>query len=174
LGGVGDLQLSRPFEVTILKACTLQGTALDVSCSSHLLSASCKGCGHDLFSSRLRFGLPNPYSVPNHSQGVPVPEKAGCFTNVQEGCALQTMLQEMGWPHDTTQEITTNNSCAEGFTNRTMKQKKTKAMDMHYYRCSQKQYFILWHHGSPNLANYFSKHQPPVHHMQVCPMYLHV
>jgi len=104
-------------------------------------------------------------------------EIAGCFTNAQEGCAIRTTLEEMGWPQGTTQ-ITTDNSCAEGFANETIKQKKTKAIDMRYYwiidRCNQKQYFIIWRRGKTNLADYFSKHHSPEYHVQMRPLYLHV
>jgi len=104
-------------------------------------------------------------------------EIAGCFTNAQEGCGIRTALEEMGWPQNTTQ-ITTDNKCAEGFANETIKQKKTKAIDMRYYwiidRTNQKQYFIQWRKGSTNLADYFSKHHPKEHHVQMRPVYLHV
>jgi len=104
-------------------------------------------------------------------------EIAGCFTNAQEGCAVRNTLDDMGWKQPTTQ-LTTDNSCAEGFANRTMKQKKTKAMDMRYYwvldRCDQKQYFILWRKGSTNIADYFSKHHPPDHHISIRSKFLHV
>jgi len=53
--------------------------------------------------------------------------------------------------------------------------RKQKAMDLRYYwiidHSNQKQYFILWHKGSTNLADYFSKQYPPELHIK---MYLHV
>ena len=49
-------------------------------------------------------------------------ETAGCFVNGQEACPIRVELEEMGWPQPPT-PITTDNSCAEGIINETVKQK---------------------------------------------------
>ena len=59
-------------------------------------------------------------------------ETAGCFVNGQEACPIRVALEEMGWPQPPTQ-ITTDNSCAEGIINETVKQKRSKAIDMRFY-----------------------------------------
>ena len=56
-------------------------------------------------------------------------ETAGCFTNGQEACPIRVALEEMGWLQPAT-PITTDNSCAEGIINDTVKQKRSKAIDM--------------------------------------------
>ena len=77
-------------------------------------------------------------------------ETAGCFTNGQEACPMRVALEEMGWPQPTT-PITTDNSCAEGIINETVKQKRSKAIDMHFYwirdRVKQGQFRIHWKKG---------------------------
>jgi hypothetical protein len=94
-------------------------------------------------------------------------EIAATFFNGQEGCPIIATLSKMGWPQDIV-TITTDNSCAEGFCNRTTKQKRTKAIDMRFYwildRCDQKQYKVIWRPGSTNYADYFTKHHPTEHH----------
>jgi len=99
-------------------------------------------------------------------------EIAGTYTNGTEGCPIRTALEEMGWPQSTTQ-IEVDNECAEGFANRTMKQNRTKAMDMRYYwildRCDQKQYVVVWRSGKVNRADYHTKHHSPTHHQEVRP-----
>ena len=54
------------------------------------------------------------------------------FINGQEAVPIRTTLQEMGWPQGPT-PIQTDNSTAVGVANNTIKQKKSKAMDMRFY-----------------------------------------
>ena len=53
----------------------------------------------------------------------------------------------------------------------------TKGQDMHYHwikdRIAQGQYNLFWASGKQNRADYFTKHHPPAHHLQMCPLYLH-
>jgi len=62
----------------------------------------------------------------------------------------------------------TDNACASGIINDTVKQRRSKAMDMRFYwikdRVAQDQYVVHWRKGSNNLANYFTKHHSPSHH----------
>ena len=55
--------------------------------------------------------------------------------------------------------------------NNTMKQRQTRAMDMHFYwikdRVSQGQFHIYWRPGKDNLADYYTKHHPPSHHLKM-------
>ena len=72
----------------------------------------------------------------------------------------------------------TNNTTADGIANDTVKVKCTKAMDMRFYwirdRVRQGQFRVHWKRGTDNKADYFTKHHPPAHHIQVRPTYLHV
>jgi hypothetical protein len=104
-------------------------------------------------------------------------EIAATFTNGQDGCPIITTLEEMGHKQGTV-TITTDNKCAEGFANRTTKMKRTKAMDMRFYwildRSDQRQYKVIWRECKSNRADYFTKHHPTEHHIEMRPIYYHV
>jgi hypothetical protein len=69
-------------------------------------------------------------------------------------------------------------STASGIANDTVKQKRSKAMDMHFYwirdRFHQGQYLVYWSKGATNQGGYPSKHHPTKHHRRSCPYYLYV
>lgn len=71
----------------------------------------------------------------------------------------------------------TDNACAAGIANKTVKQKRSKAMDMRFDwirdRVKQGQFFVYWRKGEENLADYFTKHHPVEHHRKMRPTYLH-
>jgi hypothetical protein len=60
-----------------------------------------------------------------------------------------------------------DNTTATGYSNGTIKQKRTTKMDMHFYwikdRVKQGQINVYWGPGYQNLADYFTKHHSPVH-----------
>jgi hypothetical protein len=103
-------------------------------------------------------------------------EVGACFTNAQDACPLRTTLAEMGWPQPAT-PIQVDNSCAEGIINDTVKQRRSKAIDMRFYwvrdRVRQGHYRVHWKPGLENLADYFTKHHSPKHHKLMRPTYLH-
>ena len=51
-------------------------------------------------------------------------------------------------------------------------------MDMWFYwdqdRVKQGQFRIHWQKGELNLADYFTKHHPPAHHIKMQPTYFHI
>jgi hypothetical protein len=102
-------------------------------------------------------------------------EVDGLFINGQEACPIHLTLEEMGHPQPTT-PIITDNECAQGIANDTVKQRRSKAIDMRFYwirdRVQQGNYRILWQHGAHNLAHYFTKHHPPSHHQKLRSRYL--
>jgi hypothetical protein len=59
-------------------------------------------------------------------------EFAGLFHNAKDGAMIRNILNELGWPQPPT-PIQTDNSCAAGITNGTIRQQKSKAMDMRFY-----------------------------------------
>jgi hypothetical protein len=71
----------------------------------------------------------------------------------------------------------TDNTTATGYSNGTIKQKRTKAMDMHFYwikdRVKQGQFHIYWGPGYRHLADHFTKHHSPAHHKQIRNVYIH-
>lgn len=97
-------------------------------------------------------------------------ELGGAFYNGKEACAIRTTLEEMGYPQPAT-PIQTDNSTAAGIANDTVKQKRSKAIDMRYYwikdRVQQGQFIIYWVKGENNKADYFTKHHPPTHHQEM-------
>jgi hypothetical protein len=104
-------------------------------------------------------------------------ELGSTYYNGKEACPEQICLEELGWPQPPT-PIATDNSTAVGIANDTVKQKRSKAIDMRYYwirdRVRQGQFHIFWRKGKLNRADYFTKHHPPAHHQAVRPSYLHV
>ena len=97
-------------------------------------------------------------------------EIGALFYNGKEVCPLRTTLIAMGHPQPPT-VIITDNSTAVGLANDTIKQRRSKAIDMRFYwirdREQQDQFRIHWKPGSENRADYFSKHHPPSHHREM-------
>jgi len=103
-------------------------------------------------------------------------EIGGAFHNAQALCPFRTTLREMGWPQPPTVMIT-DNSVSRGILNQTVKQRRSKAIDMRFYwlqdRIKEGQFTILWKPGACNLADYTSKHHPVSHHRAQRPLRLH-
>ena len=66
-----------------------------------------------------------------------------------------------------------DNETAIGFLKSTMKQKRSKAIDMRFYwvryRVKQDQFLIYWIPGANNFGDYVSKHHSPAHHQTMRP-----
>jgi hypothetical protein len=71
----------------------------------------------------------------------------------------------------------TDNTTSTGYSNGTIKQKRTKAMDVRFYwikdRVKQGQFNVYWGPGFQNLADYFTKHHSPAHHKRMRDVYIH-
>jgi hypothetical protein len=97
-------------------------------------------------------------------------EMAALFYNCKEACTIRTTLEEMGYPQPAT-PVVTDNSTAAGIANATVKQRRSKAIDMRYYwvrdRTRQQQFKIVWRKGKFNRADYISKHHPASHHQAI-------
>jgi hypothetical protein len=74
-------------------------------------------------------------------------EIVAVFINAKEGAVLRTTLEEFRHKQPTT-PMETDNTTATGYSNGTIKQKRTKAMDMRFYwikdRVKQGQFKIYW------------------------------
>jgi hypothetical protein len=94
-------------------------------------------------------------------------ELGALFINAREAVYLPRILVEMGHPQPKT-PIQTDNSTAEGFINSKIQPKRTKSMDMRFKwlkdREAKDQFRFYWRSGKTNLADYFTKHHPAVHH----------
>jgi hypothetical protein len=103
-------------------------------------------------------------------------EVGACFQNVQTSAPLRTTLLELGHKQPAT-TLRTDNSTAYGILNETIKQKRSKPMDMKYYwlqdRVRQNQFDIYWRPGKDNLGDYHTKHHPAQHHQDMHPILLH-
>jgi hypothetical protein len=103
-------------------------------------------------------------------------EIAGLFYNGQEAATIRTILTEMGYPQPPTR-IQTDNVTAAGIANSTVKQRRSKAIDMRFYwirdRVRQGQFIIHWKSGATNRADYFTKHHAPSHHRVMRKTYYH-
>jgi hypothetical protein len=103
-------------------------------------------------------------------------EIGAVLINAKEGAVLRTTLDELGHPQPLT-PMETDNTTATGYSNGTKKQKRKKAMDMHFYwikdRVKQGQFSVYWGPGYQNLADYFTKHHSLAHHKRMREIYIH-
>jgi hypothetical protein len=83
-------------------------------------------------------------------------EVGACFHNAQSGAPLRVTLTKLGHAQPPT-PLQTDNSTAYGIVNETIKQKRSKAMDMRYHwltdRVRQKQFDVYWRPGRENLGD---------------------
>ena len=102
-------------------------------------------------------------------------ELGALFFNTRDAIPARTALEEVGRPQPPTPVIC-GNSTASGTANKTVKQRRSKAVDMRFYwvqdRVSQKQFVVYWEKGADNLADYFTKHHPGRYHVEMRPVYL--
>jgi hypothetical protein len=103
-------------------------------------------------------------------------EVGALFLNAQDAIPIRNTLIELGHPQPPT-PIQTDNSTAAGFANDTIKQKRSKAIDMRFYwlkdRAQQGQFLIYWRPGTENLGDYHTKHHSPSHHRHMRSTFLH-
>jgi hypothetical protein len=96
-------------------------------------------------------------------------ETAGCFYNCIDAIPIRIVLEEMGHTQPPT-PVNCDNSTAVGIANQTIKQRRSKAIDMRYYwlqdRECHEQFNIEWAAGANNKADYFTKHFSVSHHRE--------
>jgi hypothetical protein len=102
-------------------------------------------------------------------------ELGAFFHNGKEAAWLRTTLQDMDHPQPAT-PMQTDNLCAAGIANDTLKQRRSKTITMRLcwirYRVNQHQFVVHWRRGSDDLADYFTKHHSPAHHRLMRSRYL--
>jgi hypothetical protein len=99
------------------------------------------------------------------------------YLNCQEVVPIVTTLKELGHPQSPT-PLQVDNTTSNGFANVTMKQKRSKAMDMRWYwlredRVRQGQILVYFRPGKDNLTEPFTKHHPPAHISDMKPKFVH-
>jgi hypothetical protein len=103
-------------------------------------------------------------------------EVGACFHNAQSGAPLWVTLTELGHIQPMT-PLRTDKSTAFGILNETIKQKRSKAMDMRYHwltdRVCQQQFDVYLRPGRENLGDYHTKHHSAQHHKDMRGLILH-
>jgi hypothetical protein len=103
-------------------------------------------------------------------------EIGACLQNAQTAAPLRITLLELGQKQPAT-PWRKDNSTTYGILNETIKQKRSKSMDMKYYwlqdRVHQKQFHVYWRPGKDNLGDYHTKQPPAQHHQDMHPILLH-
>lgn len=97
------------------------------------------------------------------------------FVNAKDAIPLKNAAIELGHLQGPT-PLQFDNKVAVGIMTDTVKQKRSKAMDMRFYwlrdRAKQGQFHIHWKSGSKNLADLPTKHHPAKHHIKMRPQYV--
>jgi hypothetical protein len=103
-------------------------------------------------------------------------EDGAYFQNAQSGAPLRVTLTGLGHNQPDT-PLRTDNSTAFGILNETIKQKRSKAMDMRYHwlrdRVRQKQFYVYWRPGRENLGDYHTKQHSAQHQKDMRRLILH-
>ena len=103
-------------------------------------------------------------------------EYGALLLNGQAAVPIRTTLIEMHHPQPPT-SIQVDNSTAVGIINKSIKQKRSKVMDMRFHWIQditlQEHFNVFWKPGPTNLGDYHSKHHPNSHHIQVRHTNLH-
>lgn len=90
-------------------------------------------------------------------------EYGSLFKNAQKAVGYKTILEAIGHKQDTT-VIKTDNKCAEGLANNTIKQKHSKSVEKAFHWLRQqvelKRFSVIWEKGSTNEADFFTKSLP--------------
>ena len=104
-------------------------------------------------------------------------ELGALFMNGQEAVMIRNTLGAMGFPQPPT-PMKTDNNTANGIINNTMKQKRSKTIDVRFYwlrdRVQQGQFYIYWDAGCNNLADFYTKHHPPAFHTKLRPIHTYI
>jgi len=114
--------------------------------------------------------------IPTVCSSVAEAEYAALFLAGKEITSARHTLHDLGYPQGST--ITRcDNSCAVGIANITVKQKRSKAIDMRYHwvrdQVKQGKMTIIWEAGVHNLADFFTKAHPVWHHKAMMSTFIH-
>ena len=89
---------------------------------------------------------------------------------------LRTSLEVMGHPQGPT-PMQTDNSTASCIINKTVKQRRSKSIDMRFYwvrdRCKKKHFLIYWAPGKYNMCDYHTKFHYTLYHKKQLPLHVH-
>jgi hypothetical protein len=115
--------------------------------------------------------------IPTVCSSVAEAEYAALFLVGKEIVSARHTLYDLGYPQGST-IIKCDNSCAVGIANVTVKQKRSKAIDMRYHwirdQVQQGKVTVTWEAGVLNLADFFTKAHPVWHHKAMVGTFVHV
>jgi hypothetical protein len=96
-------------------------------------------------------------------------EYAAIFAGAQHGAYLSTVLTDLGYPQDPI-IIMADNTTAIGIATDSIKQRRSKAVDMRFHwvrdRTRQGQFTIAYINTNENLADYFTKNLDAQRHQR--------
>jgi hypothetical protein len=99
-------------------------------------------------------------------------EYGAAFIAAQQGVWIRTIAIAMGHPQPLT-PLLCDNELATGLGNDTIKQKRSKSIDMRFHwprdRIRQGQFTLLYLAGKQNLADFFTKTMPVAIHQLMMP-----
>ena len=97
-------------------------------------------------------------------------EIGAMYVNAREAVPARKILDEMGHRQPRT-PMNTDNSSTHSIVTNNVQPKRTKAMDMRFYclQCgeAQGQFRYYWRPGSQNWADYWTKHLPAFHNINM-------
>ena len=104
-------------------------------------------------------------------------ELGALFVNCREGKTIRLILEELGHEQPPT-PVHCDNSTAVGIANDAVKKHRSRSMEMRFCWVTDqtkilKNFYVVWHPGAENLADYFTKHFCEKHHQHVRGWYLH-
>jgi len=103
-------------------------------------------------------------------------EYGSVFFNAKHAVGTRNILAAIGYPQPPT-PILTDNECAVGLANDTIKVKRRKSIDMrfHWIRdcIRQGQFTVSWVAGAGNLADFFTKALPVKRHQELLKLLVH-
>ena len=99
-------------------------------------------------------------------------EIGAMYANARKDVPSRQSLNEMGH-HQPRTPMQTEHTAAHSVVTNNVQPKRTKAMDvrLHWLRChnAQDQFRYYWRPGSQNWADYWTKHFPASHHINMHP-----
>lgn len=103
-------------------------------------------------------------------------ETGAAYYNAKDAVPLRNALEEMGHPQPAT-PMECDNTTTVGIIHDSIRQRKSKAMDMRFYwikdRQKQGQFQLYWSPGNTSRSDYFTKHHSPAHHRIMRRHYIH-
>ena len=103
-------------------------------------------------------------------------EYGSVFFNAKHAVGTRTILTAVGYPQPPT-PILTDNACAVGLANDSVKVKRGKSIDMRFHwirdRIKQGHFTVTWVAGADNLADFFTKALPVRRHQALMKLLVH-